>query len=101
MTRTTPRRRTTLHLSQIRFTDARTFIMPTASVTAGIAVPAYKTGTPGLQFPDDPPARHVTRRQLHFDAVSDDQPDEVALHPGTMMRREPPGSVHVEPIEPA
>jgi len=26
MTRTTPRRRTILHLSQIRFTDARTFI---------------------------------------------------------------------------
>jgi hypothetical protein len=27
ITRTTPRRRTTLHLSQIRFTDALTFMM--------------------------------------------------------------------------
>ena len=28
ITRTTPRRRTTLHLSHIRFTDALTFMMP-------------------------------------------------------------------------
>jgi hypothetical protein len=36
ITRTTPRRRTTLHLSQIRFTDALTFIV----VYAFRAVPA-------------------------------------------------------------
>jgi hypothetical protein len=38
ITRTTPRLRTTLHLSQIRLTDALTFI----------AAPAYQAPVPGL-----------------------------------------------------
>jgi hypothetical protein len=36
ITRTTPRRRTTLHLSQIRFTDALTFITKPSFRTVGL-----------------------------------------------------------------
>jgi hypothetical protein len=36
MTRTTPRRRTILHLSQIRFTDARTFIARPIHASRGL-----------------------------------------------------------------
>src|SRR5688572_16531344 len=70
ITRTTPRRRTTLHLSQIRFTDARTFII--TSLGPGPSALA-------LHLLQDPAARQIPRRQFHHYPVAHDQPDEVAL----------------------
>ena len=81
MTRTTPWRRTILHLSHIRFTDALTFMT--------------------LRLPDDPAARQIPRRQLHNDLVADEKSDKVSLETATNMRRDPPSSVDVHPIQTA
>src|SRR5436190_18634147 len=59
MTRTTPLRRTILHLSQIRLTDARTFIESS-------------------NLADDPAAAGI-RRQLHAYPIADQHPHEVAI----------------------
>ena len=61
ITRTTPRRRTILHLSQIRLTDALTFM--TESL---------------FDHRDYPPAPQILRRQLQPDPIADQHPHEVA-----------------------
>src|SRR5690242_3981035 len=70
MTRTTPCRRTILHLSQIRFTDALTFISTSS------------------QFLDNPSATHVDRRELHAHPIADEHPDEVPIDPPADVRRD-------------
>src|SRR4029453_5707834 len=71
ITRTTPFRRTTLHLSQIFRTDARTFI--------GFS----------LRPLHDPTTRRIARRELDHDPISDQHPDEVALGPSAHVRGNP------------
>src|SRR5262245_35277039 len=86
MTRTTPRRRTTLHLSQIRFTDALTFMM---------SVPS------GLCLSDYPAARAVSCRQLHNHPIAHEQSDEVPLHAARCVRRDRTLSTDLHVIEAA
>ena len=81
MTLTTPRRRTILHLSHIRFTDALTFMT--------------------LRLPDDPAARQIPRHQLHDDPVADQEPDKISLEPAADMRRNPLIAVDVDLIQTA
>jgi len=61
MTRTTPRRRTILHLSQIFLTDALTFI------------------TVDLRLPDNPAASQIPRHQFHDHAIPDQHSNEIAF----------------------
>src|ERR1051325_898944 len=68
MTRTTPSRWITLHLSQIFFTDARTFM--------SLSLQARR---PALQFPGYPSPARIVRAQFHFDPVARNQPDEIAF----------------------
>jgi len=91
MTRTTPRRRTTLHLSQIRLTDALTFMMSYAS---GLCFP-------GLCFPDYAASVAVSSRQLHDHSITDEQPDEVPLETAGRMRGDPMLSLDLHLVEPA
>jgi hypothetical protein len=91
MTRTTPRRRTTLHLSQIRFTDALTFMMSYA----------FRTVSSGLCFPDYAASVAVSRRQLHDHSITDEQPDEVPFHAAGRMRCDPMLSLDLHLVEPA
>jgi len=78
MIRTTPLRRTTLHLSHIFFTDALTFMT--------------------LRLPDDSAARQIPRRQLHDDPVAHQEPDEIFFQTAADMRRNLPTAVDVYPI---
>ena len=71
ITRTTPRRLTILHLSQIRFTDALTFI----------------TRSLNSQFLDDPAAAAIDRRQLDPHPIADQDPDEIPIHAVRDVRR--------------
>lgn len=81
MTRTTPRRRTILHLSHIRFTDALTFMT--------------------LRLSDDSAARQIPRHQLHNDPVADQEPDKLSLETAGDMRRNPLIAVDVDLIQTA
>src|SRR5438309_5678555 len=69
MTRTTPSRWITLHLSQIFFTDARTFI---------------------LNLPYNPSPRQIVGRDIHLHQISRQQPDEIPFLAGltTRMRQQ-------------
>jgi len=94
MTRTTPRRRTTLHLSQIRLTDALTFMMFYA-FQATLSGYAFR-----LCFPHDSATRAVSLRQLHDHPITDEQPDEVPLDAAGRMRRDPTLSLDLHVVEP-
>src|SRR5262245_55738865 len=91
MTRTTPRRRTTLHLSQIRLTDALTFMLSYA----------FRTMSSGLCFPDYAAARAVAYRQLHDHPITDEQPHEVPLDAARRVRRDTVLAVDLHLVEPA
>jgi hypothetical protein len=99
MTRTTPRRRTTLHLSQIRLTDALTFMMFYA-FQATLSGYAFRTMLSGLCFPDDSATRAVSFRQLHDHPITDEQPDEVPLDAAGRVRRDPMLSLDLHVVEP-
>jgi hypothetical protein len=76
ITRTTPLRRTTLHLSQIFFTDALTFI---------VASLFYNCRTLNL-FNDPAPAR-IIRHQRHPHPITDDHADVIASDGTRQVRR--------------
>src|SRR5687767_1984363 len=84
ITRTTPRRRTTLHLSQIRFTDALTFIHASR-----------------WNLFHDSPAPVIPGRQLQSDLVAHEHPDERPARAGPRVRRHLPLPVDDHAIEPA
>src|SRR6266852_3328306 len=94
MTRTTPRRRTILHLSQIRFTDARTFI--TASRRAG----EFHGTSPGSENPlHYPTPTQIERGQLHAHSIADQQADEIAVQPICDVRSHLRSPVELHAIE--
>src|SRR5436189_901236 len=76
ITRTTPRRRTILHLSQIRLTDARTFIRSSN--------PQILTSSNLL---DDSSPRNILR-QLNPHPIADQHAHEVAIDPIGDVRRD-------------
>ena len=86
ITRTTPRRRTTLHLSQIFRTDARTFISPSG-------------------LPNDPSPRRIPGCQFHDDPVADQHPHEIPLGATSSISpdvgRNPVFPVDLHLVEPA
>src|SRR4026207_1447223 len=71
ITRTTPSRRTILHLTQIFLTDALTFMVATFSTRLRRALPRRAPS-------HDPSSSHVARAQRHQHAIAHDQPDEIA-----------------------
>src|SRR5579864_3565464 len=82
ITRTTPLRCTILHLSQIFFTDARTFMLPAsflygtgALACASLLVPVH-----------DSAPRQVVRRKLHRDLVPGKNADEILAHSAGYVR---------------
>src|SRR5262245_8390550 len=81
MTRTTPRRRTILHLSQIRFTDARTFI------------------TFASELLHDPPASVIDRRQFHTNPIANQQSHEIAVDAIGDMRRHEAASLDAHTVQ--
>jgi hypothetical protein len=76
ITRTTPRRRTILHLSQIRLTDARTFISSDPQILRSSNL---------LDYPS--PAA-IDRRELDPHAIADQHADEIPVDPIRNVRRD-------------
>src|SRR5215831_13575393 len=80
ITRTTPRRRTILHLSQIRLTDARTFT--------------------ALRLSHNPSALQIPRRQFHDHPIPDEHPDEVPFLPAPDVRRDAMAPLDLDLVQP-
>src|SRR6187549_150682 len=82
ITRTTPRRRTTLHLSQIRLTDALTFMSLCLPCSVSPVLEDRASVRAVLShLPDDPAARQIPRRELNFNLVPDQHSYEVPIEP--------------------
>lgn len=99
MTRTTPRRRTILHLSHIRFTDALTFIsspQPSA-LSHQLGHSALLKADGSLEASDNPAAAWVERRYLHEHAIPSQQAEEVAPHLTRCMRQHLMSAVELDP----
>src|ERR1017187_2488931 len=75
ITRTTPLRWMTLHLSQIFFTDARTFITQPSAVSHPL--PANSKSFIAIH---NPSAIQIVRRKLHRDLVPGQNADEILAH---------------------
>ena len=101
MTRTTPRRRTILHLSQIRLTDARTFISTSLpALGCGLRAPGMpQSQEPEAQashdFFDYPPSPLIDGRKLQPHPVPDQHADEVSIRSVGDVRRD-----HLSPVQP-
>ena len=76
MTRTTPRRCTILHLSQIFFTDALTFMIASSFFFLLRANPRVL-----FVAVNDASAGEIVRRKLHRDLVPRQDADEILAHP--------------------
>jgi len=85
ITRTTPRRRTILHLSQIFLTDALTFIARS------------KLPTDHSQLLDDPRPARIVRHQRHSNPIPDDHADEVSSDGTGQVRRHLVPSLELDP----
>src|ERR1043166_6747045 len=96
MTRTTPRRRTTLHLSQIRWTDALTFIVSLRRPRLRLRYSVRLRSVP-LNLAADPAARHISRRQLDDHSVADQHANEIPFLAAAEMRRDA-AAVHLDLI---
>jgi hypothetical protein len=92
MTRTTPLRRTTLHLSQIFLTDALTFITtnPGSCLTAR-----------ALRLLHNPSTGQIPRTQLHHDPVPDEDADEISTGPSADVRRDLVAAIDAHLVQPA
>ncbi len=82
MTRTTPWRWITLHLSHIFFTEARTFILLRRRSFPPPAALSF-------QQSHNPPSRRVVRAQLHRHPVAGPNPDEVPRALAGRVRQNP------------
>src|SRR5712671_3171439 len=85
ITRTTPLRWMTLHLSQIFFTDARTFITQLSAVSFQPSAKSFKAYL--LIAINDSSAIQVVRRKLHRDFVAGQDANKVFAHLAGDMRQ--------------